>query len=93
METTICPYIGTRTQLHLSSGSSSHPCLLLRFGRSLARLRTQYRDRIAKDARKTIKKNLKEHSTGAPGDFKTSMKWLRWANLGPVFESFTVRGA
>ena len=80
----------------MSSGSSllAVQCwLLLRFGRSLARLRTQYRNRIAKDARKTIKKNLKEHSTGAPGDFKTSVRWIRWADLGPVLESLTVCGA
>lgn len=58
--------------------------VLLRFGRALARLRSQYQEEVKRDAKRVIKHNLKQ--TKSTLDFKASHKWIKWANLQPVLD-------
>lgn len=57
---------------------------LLRFGRALSRLRSQYSSDTKKRARKMLKLNSKQTHKGL--DYKGSLKWIQWANLQPVLD-------
>ena len=59
--------------------------MLLRFGRSLSRLRTQYRDEMSRSTKRVIKENLKGHSLKGL-DFKSTAKWNKWADLQPIID-------
>lgn len=60
------------------------PSCFLRFGKSLARLRTQFREKVRRDAKRVIRANMKQTSKGY--NHKVSYKWIQWANLQPVFD-------
>lgn len=58
--------------------------MLPRFGRSLARLRTHFRGKVRRDAKRVIRANMKQ--TRKSYNHKVSYKWIQWANLQPVLD-------
>ena len=66
-------------------GSAALSKLLLRFGRSLSRLRSQHMERVKKDAKRCIKQNLKGLNHKGL-NFRASTQWMAWADLKPIME-------
>ena len=60
--------------------------VLLRFGRSMARLRSKYQSQIQKDAKRVVKNNLKNVRSSKGLDYNASAKWIKWANLQPILD-------
>jgi len=63
-------------------GSQSYP---VPFGRSLSQLRSTLASRLRKDARATVKQNLKGYLK-VKRNTRADARWIKHANLGPIFE-------
>lgn len=62
--------------------SQSYP---LQFGRALSKLRSRHSNQLRKDARATLKMNLLK-GKNTPRNTRADSKWIKHADLGPVFD-------
>lgn len=57
----------------------------IRFGRALARLRTEHAAAVKRNARDVIKHNLKTYRS-IPRNTRADARWIKCAELGPVLD-------